>query len=71
MDERLAVLEEKIAFLEQALHELSEEHFAQQKDIDGLLRRVARLTERLSHQSDNSGQGIDTSLTEVEKPPHY
>ena len=71
MDERLAALEEKIAFLEQALNELSDEHFSQQRDIEKLNRRVERLIERLEHRAQSADGYSDSTLTGEEKPPHY
>ena len=71
MDDKTARLEEKIAFLEQALTELSEEHYAQQKELDRLAHQVLLLTEKLKNQSDSSDYLSENALISDEKPPHY
>lgn len=61
-------LEVKVAFLEEALATLSDEHYAQQKELDELKRQMALLVEKFRNlqNSDNSeAQVLD------EKPPHY
>ncbi len=60
-------LEEKVAFLEQALQQLSDEHFAQQKELLDLKELVHALKEKLVNQSDSH----DFSTQIDEKPPHY
>lgn len=65
--ERLEQLETKIAYLEQANQELSDAVFAQQKAMDRLQERLARLTDRLEALAEPAGQ----HSPEEEKPPHY
>lgn len=62
-----ALLEEKLAFLEQAVEELGSVVYAQQREIDELRRRLAA-----------AEQAFDTLKTDLagtdpaaERPPHY
>lgn len=67
MDPRLEQLEMKVAFLEQANSELSDELFPQRREIEELRERISTLTGRLE-----AAQSQPTAYTpEQEKPPHY
>ncbi|MBX2847544.1 MAG: SlyX family protein [Acidiferrobacterales bacterium] len=61
-------LEVKIAFLEEALATISEEHFAQQKELRQLKEQMDLLVKKVRNIQNN-----DSSETEVvdETPPHY
>ena len=67
MTERLEVIEEKLAHLEQAVNELSDVVARQQKDLDRALERNQRLLDKLAALESESG----ASATAFEKPPHY
>ena len=61
-------LEVKVAFLEDALNKLSDEHYRQQKELDGIKNQYTALRERM----ENRDQGDDSEyLAEDEQPPHY
>lgn len=67
MDPRLEQLEMKVAYLEQANTELSDELFRQRREIEELRERISTLTGRLE-----AAQSQPTAYTpEQEKPPHY
>jgi len=61
-------LEVKVAFLEDALSTLSDEHYSQQKELDELKKQMTLLVEKFRNIQNN-----DTSEAQVldEKPPHY
>ena len=65
---RIDQLEVKVAFLEDSLITLSDEHFVQQKELETIRAKLSLLAEKLRNTSDDS-----QSNTEVldEKPPHY
>ncbi|GMU68143.1 MAG: hypothetical protein AMXMBFR37_04760 [Steroidobacteraceae bacterium] len=67
-DERIELLETKLAHLELALQELSDEMARQQKDIE-LLRERGRQLERQIESA--SQEAAAASATAVEIPPHY
>ena len=67
MPERLDAIEEKLAHLEQAVHELSDVVARQQKELDRALERNQRLLDKIAAIESESG----TSATAYEKPPHY
>ena len=67
MPERLDAIEEKLAHLEQAVHELSDVVARQQKELDRALERNQRLTDKLEALESDFGP----SATAQEKPPHY
>jgi SlyX protein len=56
----------KIAFLEQAMNELSDVVFRQHKDIQALEAQLRALKERLSGVAPD-----DARTPEQERPPHY
>ena len=61
-------LEVKVAFLEDALSTLSDEHYSQQKELDELKKQMTLLVEKFRNIQNN-----DSSEAQVldEKPPHY
>ena len=61
-------LEFKVAFLEDALSKLSDEHYQQQKELDTLKAQYASVAQKI-----NSGFDKDDSHTPIEddRPPHY
>ena len=61
-------LEVKVAFLEDALSTLSDEHYSRQKELDELKKQMTLLVEKFRNIQNN-----DTSEAQVldEKPPHY
>ena len=65
--DRLALLEEKFAFLERAVIELSDVVARQQKDLDRATDRHQRLMDKLAAMESDFGP----SATAEEKPPHY
>jgi SlyX protein len=65
--DRLALLEEKLAFLERAVNELSDVVARQQKDLDRATDRHQRLLDKLAAMESDFGP----SATAEEKPPHY
>jgi uncharacterized coiled-coil protein SlyX len=67
MNQRLEQLEMKVAFLEQAGTELSDELFRQRQQIESLRGQLTALTGKLE-----AAQSQPTAYTpEEEKPPHY
>ena len=71
MQDRLSLLEEKIAFLEQALSELSEEHFAQQKELIQLNLQFQKLLDKYNNQLFNDQNLSELTGLNNDKPPHY
>jgi SlyX protein len=67
MSERLDAIEEKLAHLERAVHELSDVVARQQKELERALERNQRLGEKLAAMESDFG----ASATAHEKPPHY
>lgn len=66
-DDRLEALETKVAFLESANVELSDELFRQRRELDDLRSRLAGLSSRLE-----AAQGAaEGEATREERPPHY
>ena len=61
-------LEMKIAFLEDALEKLSDEFFAQQKQISVLQYQQTKLISQI--QTLNEVSATNETVAE-EKPPHY
>lgn len=60
-------LEVKVAFLENALSELSDEHYAQQKHIEQLSIKIEALLDKLATLEG----GSKGEITHDERPPHY
>lgn len=67
MNARIEQLEVKLAFLEQANTELSEELFRHRQMIEALQVQVQALSGRL----EASGAAPTAYSEEEEKPPHY
>jgi SlyX protein len=67
MSDRFDQLEEKLAFLERAVNELSDVVARQQKELDHATDRHQRLLAKLSSMDSDWGP----SATAEEKPPHY
>jgi SlyX protein len=65
--DRIDQLEEKLAFLERAVNELSDVVARQQKDLDRATDRHQRLMDKLAAMESDFG----ASATAEEKPPHY
>jgi len=66
-DTTLEQIQTKIAFLERANTELSDQVYRQHQEIETLTRRLADLAERLS-----AALSEERSLTpDEEQPPHY
>jgi uncharacterized coiled-coil protein SlyX len=66
-DATLEQIQTKIAFLERANTELSDQVYRQHQEIETLKRRLGELTERLSAAlSDSRARTPDE-----ERPPHY
>jgi SlyX protein len=59
-------VQSKIAYLEQAMNELSDVVFRQHKEIQALESQLKALKERLS-----SVPSDDARTPEQERPPHY
>ena len=68
MSVKIQELEIKVAFLEDALNKLSDEHYQQQKSLDKLQKQYALLCERLSNSDDGASSEM---FIEDERPPHY
>jgi SlyX protein len=66
-DERLEMLETKVAFLEAANQELSSVLQRHQKDIESLHTRLVALLEQLDDLQHEPREWT----AEEEKPPHY
>ena len=67
MPERLDAIEEKLAHLERAVHELSDVVARQQKELQRALERGQRLNDKLAALEAD----FVPSATAHEKPPHY
>jgi len=67
VNERVDQLEIKVAYLEQANSELSDELFRQGQEIAALRVQIAALADRLK---DAQAQAKPTTIEE-EVPPHY
>ena len=61
-------LEVKVAFLEQAMSELSDEYYEQQKELNSLSGLVHSLLEKLT-KIESEESGSETIVDE--RPPHY
>ena len=61
-------LEVKVAFLEQAMSELSDEYYEQQKELNSLSGLVQGLLEKLT-KIESEESGSETIVDE--RPPHY
>ncbi len=61
-------LEEKIAYLEHEVSQLSDELYAQQKEISLLREALERVNETIKNNSDGSPM---RDASEETPPPHY
>jgi uncharacterized coiled-coil protein SlyX len=68
MNQRLDQLEIKVAYLEQANAELSDEVFRRRQEIEALREQLAALTGRVEAAQS---QPQTPYSPEDEKPPHY
>lgn len=64
----LQELEVKVAFLEDALNKLSDEHYEQQKELEKLKISHALVLNTLNSSSGDSGEHV---VQQDEVPPHY
>jgi uncharacterized coiled-coil protein SlyX len=67
MTEKLEQIETRIAYLEQANAQLSDEIYRQQQDLDKLRQQLSDVTARFA----TSQSQTTTYTAEEEKPPHY
>lgn len=67
-DKSIEELEVKVAFLEDALAQLSDEFFLQQKELDELKGLYTMLLDKF--RSVNSVENTETDIQD-ERPPHY
>jgi len=67
MNETVERLEVKVAYLERASAELSDELYRQRQLLDALVSRHAELMRRL----DETGAAPASADPASEKPPHY
>ena len=71
-DQRLDVLEEKLAYLEASNAEMSEEIFRQQQEIAALTKAHHQLLGRLQNLEDAEADASNAvGSSSMEKPPHY
>ncbi len=71
-DQRLDVLEEKLAYLEASNAEMSEEIFRQQQEIAALTKAYHQLLGRLQNLEDaEADMANGRGAVSIEKPPHY
>ncbi len=68
MDQRITMLEEKIAQLQRAADEMSDMIAAQGREIDLLTRRVAMLMEREARREAETDGAVHLA---DQKPPHW
>lgn len=66
-DPRIEMLEMKVAHLEHALQELSDELARQQRDLGELRTRNQQLAQQVASAHDATA----ASATAIEVPPHY
>ena len=68
MTDLMHELEVKVAFLEETVIKLSDEYYAQQKELLTLKQQVQALADKLKDT-----QNSDNSAPEIldERPPHY
>ena len=64
---RFEIIEVKVAYLENALNDLSDVNLRLQRELDGMRERLLILTERLASVEAPSATGA----TAHEPPPHY
>jgi SlyX protein len=69
--EALERLELRLAWLEHANQEMSEELYRQQREIEGLRLRVGNLQNRLEAALAEAAEGGASPDRQDERPPHY
>lgn len=69
--DRLAALEERLAFLERHVELLDQRLAEQTRDVLALREREAVLIERLRALHSRIDDGTAPSLNTLERPPHY
>jgi len=67
-DKAIQELQVKVAFLEDSLSKVSDEHYQQQRDLQSLKKQFEALLEKLNLMSSSASQEAEIS---DEKPPHY
>lgn len=67
-EQRIQALEEKLAFLEAANAELSDEIYRQQQELDTLIKAHRKLLQRFDEVEESIEQG---PAAVNQKPPHY
>ena len=65
LEQRLVLLETRIAHLEDSLQQLSDAFYVQQRELDKVAARNAQLLAELDSQPGG------TPASQHEKPPHY
>ena len=68
MDEHVKKLEEKLAFMQQDLQQMSDELFAQQREIEKLKINIIRLEDKVKSLDQHDGI---LSPEDDTPPPHY
>jgi len=67
-EDKIRELEVKVAFIEDALHKLSDEFFTQQRELEDIKAKYASLVSKfqeVQNNTDERGEVLD------ERPPHY
>jgi len=64
----LEELQIKVAFLEEALNKLSDEHYVQQQELEKLKLGYSQLLEAVHTSEVSGGQSLNPA---DEVPPHY
>jgi len=67
-ESKIEELEVKVAFLEEALNKLSDEHYAQQKELEKLKLSHAQVLETVRNNATQAGEQPSAA---DEVPPHY
>jgi len=68
-ERRIAVLEERLAFQERTLEQVSDALAAARAELDKLTQRLQRLETQV--RSSSAGAGGNYASAEDETPPHY
>jgi uncharacterized coiled-coil protein SlyX len=66
--DKIESLEVKVAFVEEALHQLSDEYYRQQKELETLKKQFKVLFARVDSGGNNDSGDVSS---EPETPPHY
>ena len=70
-DERLERLELRLAWMESANQEMSNELYRQQREIETLRQRLAKLQDRLESALAEAADDATPFDPAAERPPHY